>query len=193
MGDLCVIGHGPSPLKRRWGELIDKQSVVRLKDPGWQLDKQDHYGKRTDYICASAETIGVAASSRVKGELWAFPKRLVAPRMGRCDMKLAEKWILRFREMWDHGTPNFCIGVSAYLYACEWVKPDRVILVGFDNFFNPSLEYHKAQIGKWRSGHNWRAERQIADWMAREYGIPYVNAEDEWSDATASLKGGQKR
>lgn len=126
-------------------------------------------------------------------EYWSFPKRLKASGRGREDLNLATRWVEEFRGLWDHGVPNFCIGVSAYLYACHWLHPKEVILVGFDNFFDPSLEYVKANVGKWRTGHDWKAERMIADRISEHYGIPYLNAQDAWSKNTESPSGGQTR
>ena len=71
---VVIIGHGASPKGCGWGARIDEHIVIRMKDPSWQ-SKED-YGKRTDYMIASTETLPIMLDyKRVPIEYWGQPKK----------------------------------------------------------------------------------------------------------------------
>lgn len=42
-----VVGHGPSPVSKGWGSVIDEHDVIRMHDISWQNERD--YGKRTSF------------------------------------------------------------------------------------------------------------------------------------------------
>lgn len=186
---VCVIiGHGTSPKGKGWGSRIDENIVVRLKDPSWYLEHRDDYGKRTDYMAASTETLPVMLDCKaVPIEYWGQPKRgkwspvteakfrerAKAPL--RIHLDVHEHWNPLFRSL--TGTtqaecPNHSLGMAAITYVCELLKPETVLLVGFDNMLKPNqLEYHKANRGRHPSRHDWFAEHNMLERVAKHYNV----------------------
>ena len=177
---ICVIGHGTSLVGKGLGPEIDKHTVVRLKDPSWQVDKD--YGKRMDYCCASTETMQqMLHDRRVPKQYWAQPKKgeynkrleehfnrtakapLVIP------LQLFNEWNERYKE---HGMScrNFSVGTAAIIYSLDLLGEKVVKLGGFDNLLDPAkLEYWKAQRGKWVSHHDWYTEHKMLQVVAEHY------------------------
>jgi hypothetical protein len=184
MTSICIIGHGASPKGKGWGSRIDENVVIRLKNPSWQ--SVEDYGKRVDYMVASTETMPVMLDyQRKPKEYWAQPKRgkwaasVEASFRTRTDIPLKipldihNRWngvFLNLREKED--CPNHSVGMAAITYACEFLKPDEIQLVGFDNLLNPDLpEYHKSDRGKWVTRHDWKAENSMLPMIEKEYGV----------------------
>lgn len=182
---LTLIGHGTSPKGKGWGERIDVNPVMRLKNPSWQT-KED-YGSRVDYMASSTETMPVMLDYKGKPKMYfAQPKRgswnpateasfrartlttLIIP------IEVHKRWNAVFRglsELPESECPNHSLGMAAITYACEFIKPAEILLVGFDNLLNPSLtEYHKSDRGKWVSRHDWIAENKMLPMIQDEYG-----------------------
>jgi len=146
-----------------------------MKDPSWQ--KVADYGWKTDYICASTETLyKMLDDMRRPREYWAQPKK------GKWDRGQAKRFAAQAAapllildeafEKWNEvfhlaqaelGHPrvrNHSLGMFAITMATERLKPQTIRLVGFDNMLNPGLkEYWKADRGKWQTQHDWPAER----------------------------------
>lgn len=182
MEPVCIIGHGKSPLGKKWGPLIDQCTVIRLKDPSWQ-GKED-YGNRCDYMASSTETLPVMLDDpRIpikyygqpkKGE-WSkvteanFRQRAKAPL--DIPLELFLRWNAVFHEYSD--IRNHSLGIFAITVACELLKATEVKLVGFDNLLSPELlEYYKANKGKWVTHHDWFAENKLLGRIREHYNIP---------------------
>ena len=184
--NICIIGHGKSALVRGLGSEIDKFEVVRLKNPSWQ--NEGDYGTRCDYMAASCETLPVMLEyKKVPKEYWGQPKKgswskvtesnfrskAKAPLTVQID--LHNKWNPVFLGLTDSDlnvTPNHSLGMAAITYAAELLKPEKIYLVGFDNMLNPDqLEYHKANVGKWVTRHDWHAENKMLPIITEQTGV----------------------
>lgn len=187
------MGHGPSPKGKKWGARIDENIVVRLKNPTWQL--VEDYGKRLDYLCSSTETMPIMLDyHKAPLEYWAQPKRgnwaaaVEAAFRSRCKAPLRipidvhNRWNTAFRGLTqDRDCPNHSLGMAAITYACEFLKPDEIRLVGFDNLLNPELlEYHKSHLGRWPTRHDWHAEKAMLPLVSEAYGVKIA----AWDTAT---------
>ena len=183
MSVVTIIGHGTSPVGKKWGAEIDKNIVVRLKEPSWQAPED--YGKRCDYMASSTETLPVMLDDRrVPKEYWGQPKKgtwnpaTEASFRSRAQAPLAIPlqlfltWNAIFKELSGDEVPNFSLGMFAIICAAEFLKPEEIRLVGFDNLLEPArLEYHKANKGRWVSRHDWKAENRMLPVIERECGV----------------------
>ena len=62
--------------------------------------------------------------------------------------------------------------MAAITYACEFLSPAEILLVGFDNMLNPLQdEYHKANKGRWTSRHDWVSENAMLALVQGHYGV----------------------
>jgi hypothetical protein len=180
---VSIIGHGQSPLGKGWGPRIDETVVIRLKDPSWQA--VEDYGKRVDYMASSTETLPIMLDyRRIPKEYWAQPKkgkwsavteanfRSQAKAPLRIPLQLFLTWNAVFKSFHDGDVPNFSLGVFAIICAAEFLKPEEIRLVGFDNLLDPNkLDYHKANKGKWVTRHDWHAEKRMLPEIEKAYGV----------------------
>lgn len=156
---------------------------MRLKNPSWQT--QDDYGKRVDYMASSTETMPVMLDYKGKPKMYfAQPKRgswnaaTEASFRSRTDIPLLipieihRRWNGVFLSLTtEKDCPNHSLGMAAITYACEFIKPARILLVGFDNLLDPTrMEYHKADRGKWITRHDWVAENRMLPMIEEAYG-----------------------
>ena len=190
--ETCVIvGHGLSPLHKGWGQSIDQYTVIRMKDPSWQ-SKED-YGKRMDYCCASTETmLGMLDDRRTAKQYWAQPKkgqwnkhtegifrtRLQARGVPKVELVIAEELFKRWNALFlrlnqeREEVRNHSLGMFAITATAEFLKPQTILLVGFDNLMNPMKpDYWKANRGKWTSGHDWLAEHAMLSTIEKQYAV----------------------
>jgi len=183
---VSIVGHGQSPLDRGWGPRIDETIVIRLKDPSWQ-NKED-YGTRVDCMCASTETLPVMLDykkvpkryfGQPKKGSWnptveaSFRSRAQAPLVIPIDLFLT--WNAIFKTLGREEVRNFSLGMFAILCACEFLKAEEIMLVGFDNLLGPDRpEYHKANKGKWVTHHDWKAENRMLPIVEEKYGVTIV-------------------
>lgn len=186
MATVHIIGHGSSPKGRAWGSHIDEHVVVRLKNPFWQ--NAEDYGTRCDWMATSTETCQLMLEYKtVPKGYWAQPKR------GKWDsstesafrakakapltipIDIHNRWNPLFRSLTGMTAlecPNHSLGMAAITYVCEFLEPDIVLLVGFDNLLDPNLmDYVKADRGKWVTRHDWKAENQLLGHVSRHYGV----------------------
>jgi hypothetical protein len=183
---VAIIGHGESPKGCGWGAKIDEHVVIRLKCPDWQ-DAKD-YGKRVDYMVSSTETLPVMLDyKRVPLEYWGQPKkgtwssitearfreRAKAPL--KIPIEIHNRWNPVFRSLSDkteQECPNHSLGMAAITYACELLRAEVVLLVGFDNLLDPArLDYHKAMKGAWPTRHDWTAENRMLPLIEKAFGV----------------------
>jgi hypothetical protein len=180
---ITIVGHGLSPVGKKWGSRIDETVVVRMKDASWQ--SAEDYGSRVDYMASSTEILPVMLDyKRVPKEYWAQPKkgkwsavteanfrsRAKAPL--RIPLQLFLTWNAVFKSFHDGDVPNFSLGVFAIICAAEFLKPEEIRLVGFDNLLDPNkLDYHKANKGKWPTRHDWHAEKRMLPEIEKAYGV----------------------
>lgn len=147
---LVIVGHGPSILSGR-GALIDTMTVIRLKEglkPGYD---PEHWGTRTDYLCARSLTY---KDEKSKVPFWHFDE----------DKNKPGKWLKYFAtfkpKLWK---PS--IGLSAVFMAIDRLAPKEIALIGFDRVLNPDDDRsHKWHNSAGKPPHGWahcqRAERE---------------------------------
>ena len=159
---------------------------MRLKNPSWQAE--DDYGSRVDYMAASTETMPVMLDYKGKPKLYFgqpkrgswnaateanFRSRTTIPLLIPIDVHL--RWNAVFRSLSELPAgecPNHSLGMAAITYACEFLKPQEIRLVGFDNMLDPTrTEYHKADRGRWVTRHDWAAENRMLPMIEEAYGI----------------------
>jgi hypothetical protein len=93
----------------------------------------------------------------------------------RIPIEIHKRWNEVFRglsELTVGECPNHSLGMAAITYACEFLKPKKIFLVGFDNMLNPMLdEYHKADRGRWVTRHDWKAENAMLSIIESVYQV----------------------
>ncbi len=172
------------------GALIDDGAhVVRLKNPDWQFERAEDYGMKYSVGCASTETMHAMLDCRkTPSAYWAQPKygrwntqmeagfrERAAQKPGSPQLTIPAEafngWNARYKAEGGMTVRNFSLGTAAIIFALELLHVKLVLLAGFDNLLDPSkLEYHKAQRGKWVSGHEWQAENAMLGAVEAHYG-----------------------
>jgi hypothetical protein len=113
--------------------VIDShKTVIRLKHGLIASQPIEHFGTRTDVICARSHIY-----ERPEFDFWLFPA-LPDP--------LAEKWLKHYWEFGPktkNGKPS--VGLCAVFLAMEYLKPKSISLIGFDRVLNPDDD----SSGKW--------------------------------------------
>lgn len=137
-------------------------------------------------MCASTETMPIMLDCKiVPKEYWAQPKRghwasitqhqfesrAKAPL--KIPLHIHKRWNGVFRDLaGDSPCPNHSLGMAAITYAAELLKPEEILLVGFDNMLDPNrLDYYKANKGKWVTRHEWHVENQMLPLVEKAYGV----------------------
>lgn len=139
--EVIVIGHGPSPTDRGWGERIDRADcVVRMFDCGWQ--KPADYGVRYDVGVLTmrkrqAQWFGREATLRPT-EWWAYDQDghgyTVETEEPQTLLSVPEA-LSEARRLGGMGTAGFLTltrGTAAACFAASQWRPERLVLVGFD-------------------------------------------------------------
>ena len=183
MASVIIVGHGPSLIGAGLGSRIDSYPiVVRMKHCMKLLENQKDFGKRTDYMCSSTEVMVNMLPVKAK-EYWCYPKRgrwnksleeqMKVPYV--IPLELCEKWNVWFRSQKtsrEHEIPNYSTGMAAIIIALDRLKPNKLILAGFDSMLNPKVPYtstlsdrsYKNQIG-----HDWEIENRMLKLLSEEY------------------------
>lgn len=187
MASVLIVGHGPSLIGANLGSRIDSfPTVVRLKHCQKLLTNQRDFGKRVDYMCSSTEVMLGMLGLKPK-EYWCYPKRgrwnkevelqmkLKADAPYVIPLDLCEKWNVWFRSqktMREHEIPNYSTGMAAIIIALDRLRPNKLILAGFDSLLNPKIPYtstlsdrsYKNQIG-----HDWEIENRMLTLLSEEF------------------------
>jgi hypothetical protein len=143
---LLIVGHGPSVLSGL-GDLIDQQTVVRLKDGLTPILRKDskNWGTRTDYLCARS-----LVCDRGLFPYWWFNDPL--------------HWINYYKSFNPrHKKPS--TGLCAVFMAIDKIAPDEIALIGFDRLLDPTdMKSRKATDDRKylysMYGHDQRAEHE---------------------------------
>jgi hypothetical protein len=147
---IVIVGHGPSILSGL-GSVIDTMTVIRLKD-GLKKDYDpQHWGTRTDYLCARS---GIYRKEGIP--YWHFQDG--SPR--------GQYWLKYFAtfkpKIWK---PS--IGLTAVFEAIDRLDAKEIALIGFDRILNQddmrSAKWNRPHKPKHAWGHCQRAERQCLD------------------------------
>lgn len=72
----------------------------------------------------------------------------------------------------DQGHLHFSAGMFAIIYAMEYLKPDKLDLIGFDNIYSGSFDWSITRGEDWHQypDHNWEAEHHMLSDVAEEFG-----------------------
>jgi len=162
---LVIVGHGPSILSGR-GSVIDSRMVVRLKAGLTKGQEPQHFGTRTDYICARSPMY------RQEGiPFWHFQED--KPEEPEC------RWLQYYRQF----KPKYwkpSAGLCAVFMAKDLLDPKEIGVIGFDRVLyqddNISYKWNHPKPQPFPWFHDQRAEYecihslgiQIID-LAREH------------------------
>ena len=116
---LLIVGHGPSVLCGL-GDLIDQQTVVRLKDGLTPIMRKDskNWGTRTDYLCARSLVFDLG-----KFPYWWFND--------------PPKWLNYYQSFNPrHKKPS--TGLCAVFMAIDKLDAKEIALLGYDRLLNPN-------------------------------------------------------
>lgn len=157
---FCVVGHGPSVVRRPLGAIIDRCTVIRLK--GAPRDDPSFWGKRTDIVCArhAHQFLPIPGA-----ELWlANHPTSDAPTARTPDMGAFLRWWAGF------STRKPTTGLCA-LYMLAEFNPGAVVgLIGFDALLHPK----RSDFRKWLDDvpRNWPAhDRAIENKAMQSLGL----------------------
>ena len=192
------MGHGPSLLEKRAGSLIDSfDVVVRQKRCQETLKYPEIYGTRKDVVCGSW-TIAPELPQVGAGEVWVFMDsrhegvsdeavREAERRIPcRIDRSLCSTWNRLYRlrrtpydrpkgmqEFDPLGHPHLSAGFHTLLYACHFLKPERVTLAGFDNIETGRFTWSITRGPDWGRypDHRWDIEHEMLKDVADEFSV----------------------
>lgn len=175
---LVIVGHGPSVL-RGFGPWIDQQTVVRLKDA--PRPDAHHFGTRIDYQCASTPLwlhLGVPT--------WVLPNQKDRGRYQTNDhVRVSDG---RWWDYFSYFAPNYKMstGLRAIFCAAEFLAPEEIALIGFDNILRPWITgltkwHHPA--GMVKTLHDYDAEHKAAHGL----GIRLFEPADELCPTSTKL------
>lgn len=136
---IVVVGHGPSIVGKRLGPWLDEQTVVRLK---WaEIPNPEDWGTRTDYVCASSPEFRRKRVARhlapLACELWFLSEHYHEAPPGT--RKASNDWFKYWERYKVPGSKldKPSTGLRAVFCAVEFLKPDEIGLLGFDNVLHP--------------------------------------------------------
>jgi hypothetical protein len=187
---LCLVGHGPSLKGSGLGGAIDGcDFVVRLKNCSMLLAESHDYGRKTDALCTSTETMTNLTKLKA-GEYWGYAKKgsFAQARVRRAERYLKARieiplepiqlWNSAFLELGGKH-PNVSTGMGALIIALELKKPETVYLAGFDNVCAPMIQGYKSTVptawnadGQKDTGHDWFCENKLLGYLQAHYKVP---------------------
>lgn len=159
MSSLCIVGHGQSMTGSKRGAEIDKHEVLRMKK-GYMLVEQfpDDYGTRTDYAGATT----AALADTIKGipnakEYWGYIKAKYRDEPKDADdveynigkpviipRDLHFDWLERYYDFRGSDELRFSTGTGLILIALDRLKPEILVLAGFDSISDPDHSEHQS-------------------------------------------------
>ena len=197
-----IVGHGPSMMLEKMGHLIDEfDIVIRLKRCQKTLKHFEYYGSKTSVVAGSL-TIAGALREVKADQYWVFVDsrhsdidqavidnipNIFKPKPCILDKALCDSWDEIYRskrdDMGGQGHAHTSQGFKAILYALHFLKPDELILVGFDNIFTGDFTWSVTRGPKWKHypDHRWDVENELLDDLKKAYDIPigFLLPEDE--------------
>lgn len=146
---LCIVGHGPSVLCGQ-GSVIDTCEVVRLKQGLIKSQEAQHFGTRTDYLCARS------AVYRQEGlPFWHFNEDKPEDK--------SSKWLQYYAKF----KPKYwkpSIGLCAVFKAKDLLDPKEIAVIGFDRVMYPedgiSYKWNHVKPAPFPWFHDQRAEHE---------------------------------
>jgi hypothetical protein len=201
---IVIVGHGPSMLEKERGSIIDSfDTVIRQKGIGMQemRNRPQHFGARTNILCGSAT---IRQQLQAACEKWIFfDSRHIAwkpeecdPEVFRSDKPLCDLWNGLYRSMrteWtneDHrivssrtsdskGHTHMSAGLHTIIYACAFLKPDTITLVGFDNVRTGEFTWSVTRGEDWKGypDHRWDIENKMLKYITTMYNVKIEHLE----------------
>jgi hypothetical protein len=190
-----IVGHGPSLLGKPRGDLIDSYDfVVRQK----QAKLNPFTGYKTDAIVGSWNQM-----RPIPQQLWIFIDsrfdylteenfQMARDRFNACiDADLCREWDARYRARRtplgpipehikqhpiasdERGHKHMSSGLHALLYACEFLRPRTVDLIGFDNVRTGEFTWSVTRGEDWKNypDHRWDVERDMIPEIEKEWDV----------------------
>lgn len=185
-----IVGHGPSIMGEEMGSLIDEfDTVIRLKRCQETLKHPENFGSKTDIVAGSL-TIAGALRDIDADQYWVFvdsrhtdtdpilierTPRIFEPAPCILDKPLCDSWDELYRskrdEMGGQGHNHTSQGFKAIIYALHYLKPDELILVGFDNIYTGEFTWSITRGPKWKHypDHRWDVEHALLEDVKKTY------------------------
>ena len=187
-----IVGHGPSIMGEEMGKLIDEfDIVIRLKRCQHTLDLPQYFGKKTSVVSGSL-TIAGAIRDIPAYQYWVFVDsrhadtdpsvienaQTLFDKPCILDKTLCDSWDEIYRskrdEMGGQGHNHTSQGFKAILYALHFLKPDELILIGFDNIYSGNFTWSITRGPEWKHypDHRWDVEHALLGNLKQAYDIP---------------------
>ena len=188
---ILIVGHGPSLKGAKRGKEIDLHEVVRLKQ-FTRFHESEDYGTKTDYICSSTEAcLGMLKNKVDVKEYWLYPK------LGEYDKNIHDAFkskphyvALNETKIWNdkfkketgyhkglgaYGR-NISTGLAAIVIAAARLKPEKIILAGFDTLLDPTIEYESVfnPGTKHKHMHFWAIENKMLKEISSHYNVEFI-------------------
>lgn len=146
---IVIVGHGPSVLSGL-GSVIDSHTVVRLKNGLTKQQPKEHFGTRTDYLCARSLVF----------DLGEYPF-----------------WHLRDDSHWHTHFKRFApkrkkpsTGLCAVFCAIDQLNPKEIGFIGCDSLLNPDIT-----PTKWDSSGPWAHDMHAENACLHSLGIEVID------------------
>ena len=156
---VCIVGNAQNILKSEQGDWIDSfDSVIRM-NRGFPKKKKDQ-GTKTDILALSCKIKEREYHKLFKSPLvaWMTPKHKHLPTWicpTRIDYYPEEYWEKLYKKLDEHRPST---GAMIIDLICNYVKPKKLRIVGFDFKTTKTLFEKKENLGP----HNWQLEREFA-------------------------------
>jgi len=189
VNNVLIVGHGPSAKVSKKGNLINSfDFVVRQKQKGLALmiSSPEYFGTKTDAVCGS---IGQYPLIKYKNaERWIFVdsryESVNTDKYTDCiiDKPFCNKWnemyrglrtryekpdtrIKRYSSSDDLGHKHVSSGFHTLLYACKFLNPNVVSLIGYDSLSTGEFTWSLIRGIDWDKypDHRWDIEYSMLD------------------------------
>lgn len=197
---IIIVGHGPSMLKKEWGDKIDSfDYVIRQKEVGLQMMEQNpqNFGTKISALSGSATIYKNPQFQAQECSKWVFFDTRhrgwnINDENGKYVMNkpLCDVWDGLYRSMrtqWaneDHrivsgrssdekGHMHLSAGLHTLIYACAILKPDAITLVGFDNVCSGNFTWSVTRGEDWKGypDHRWDVEKRMLNFVKTIYNV----------------------
>jgi len=206
--EVIIVGHGPSLLHKKYGSYIDSfDCVIRQKANSIKYVKEnpEQYGSKTNVIGGS--TAQYKTISNIPNvQCWVYidsrrnPKEDYDSRYNsetvKCNQQLCHHWNQIFRDMrtndWSrnsqeaqvHSDPvlghnHMSSGTHTILYACHYIQPSKIHLLGYDNVRSGKFGWSVTRGKDWKNygDHRYDVEQKMLPLFEKEFNTKIVFVE----------------
>lgn len=188
MKTICVVGHGPSPVGKGLGNIIDQhEGVLRMVECDWQNIK-DYGRKYTVGIYSDGPDDKWRMINQHKPDVYFFyPTRgenlEKQPDEFKENAIVLKESVWRWIKLMNLQAHHFSRGTAAVLGAVRYFHPQEITLVGFDAVQNGyNLNHHPTELtqhtqhhpAKGGNTHDWAAEKQVLNILNMYTKIRYI-------------------